>query len=210
MLSNIEIGKKIEYARNLRGLTHEEIGKRVGVAKSTIQRYEKGKIKSIKTPVVQSIALALSVNPLWVIGKSDEMEIKKTKKGVVINVYGRVAAGIPIEAIEDIIDTEEISPEMARTDEHFGLQIKGDSMEPKISEGDNVIVRKQEDAESGDTVIALVNGHDAFCKRLMKYESGISLVSTNPVYEPKHYTNEEIEKLPVKILGKVVELRAKF
>ena len=175
---------------------------------------------------IQKWEMGTSEPPLKIVGKLAEMfnvdidELtnsdlsnpmsKDTSRGTWINVYGRVAAGLPLEAIEDIIDTEEISTEMARSGEHFGLQIKGDSMEPKISEGDNVIVRKQDDAESGDTVIALVNGHDAFCKRLMKYESGISLISTNPIYEPKHYTNEEIEKLPVNILGKVVELRAKF
>lgn len=133
------------------------------------------------------------------------------KKGVTINILGRVAAGLPIEAIENIIDTEEISEEMARTGEYFGLQIHGDSMEPRMYEGDIVIVRKQEDAESGEIVIAMVNGNDAVCKRLMKYAGGISLISLNSSkYEPMMYSNEEIETKPVKIIGKVVELRSKF
>lgn len=84
-----------------------------------------------------------------------------------------MAAGTPIEAIEDIIDTEEISEDLAETGEFFGLQIHGDSMEPKMSEGDVVIVRQQEDAESGDTVIALVNGSDATCKRLKNTPMGL-------------------------------------
>ena len=133
-----------------------------------------------------------------------------SKKGVVINVLGRVAAGLPIEAIEDIIDTEEITEDMAKTGTFFGLQIHGDSMEPKMSKGDIVIVRQQADAESGDIVIVTVNGTDATCKRLRKYHDGIELISTNPSYEPIFFTNEEIENKPVRIIGKVVELRAKF
>ena len=146
------------------------------------------------------------------IEKSDLVEEKREriKKGVTINVVGRVAAGIPIEAIENIIDTEEISEEMAKTGDFFGLQIHGDSMEPKMSEGDVVIVRKQDDAENGQIIIATVNGTDATCKRLRKYRDGIELISNNPSYEPMFFTNEEIESKPVKIIGRVVELRSKF
>ena len=99
---------------------------------------------------------------------------------------------------------------MAKTGEFFGLQIDGDSMEPKFSKGDVVIVRKQNDAESGDIVIAMVNGDDATCKRLKKYQDGIALISTNPTYDPMYFSNKEIEEKPVRIIGKVVELRAKF
>lgn len=151
------------------------------------------------------------------INRSDLIEEKNRQsperphhKGVVINVYGRVAAGIPLEMIEDIIDTEEITEEMARTGEFFGLQIKGDSMEPKFSEGDIVIVRQQDDAESGEIVIATVNGSEATCKRLRKYRDGIELISNNPSYEPMFFSNEDIEQKPVRIIGRVVELRAKF
>lgn len=121
-----------------------------------------------------------------------------------------MAAGIPLEMIEDVIDIEEISEDMACTGDFFGLQIHGDSMEPKMSDGDVVIVRQQDDAETGDTVIATVNGTDATCKRLRKYRDGIELIATNPSYEPMYFSNQEISEKPVRILGKVVELRAKF
>lgn len=127
-----------------------------------------------------------------------------------INVLGRVAAGIPINAIQEVIDTEEITEDLAKTGDFFGLKIKGDSMEPRICNGDVVIVRQQNDAESGDIVIAMVNGNDATCKRLVKYSSSIALVSLNSKYEPMMFTNEEIESKPVKIIGKVVELRGKL
>ena len=130
--------------------------------------------------------------------------------GTKIPVLGRVAAGIPIDAIEDVLDWEEITPSLASTGQFFGLRIKGDSMQPRIADGDVVIVRCQPDAESGDVVIVQVNGDSATCKRLSKYSSGISLISFNPLYEPINFTNEQIESLPVTIIGKVVENRQKY
>ena len=128
-----------------------------------------------------------------------------------IPVLGRVAAGIPIEATEDVLDFEEITEEMRRDGEYFALKIQGDSMEPKISNGDVVIVRQQEDADDGDIVIALVNGDDAVCKRLKKYQDGsVALISTNPAYDPMFFSKDEIDETPVKIIGRVKELRAKF
>ena len=85
-------------------------------------------------------------------------KVKMAKKAIRIPVLGNVAAGVPIEAIEDVIDYEEISEELAHTGDFFALKIKGDSMEPRICNGDVVIVRKQNYAESGDLVIVLVNG----------------------------------------------------
>lgn len=132
------------------------------------------------------------------------------RKGVEINVLGHVAAGIPIEAITDIIDTEEISEKLARTGEFFGLKIKGDSMAPDICNNDVVIVRQQDDAENGEIVIVTVNGDEAMCKRLRKYKDGIELFSINPSYKPFEFSNKEILEKPIKIIGKVVESRRKF
>lgn len=142
--------------------------------------------------------------------KTVQNKLIKEKRGVTINVLGRVAAGIPIEAVEDIIDTEEISEALASTGEFFGLLIDGDSMEPDIHKGDTVIVRQQNDAESGEIVIAMVNGGDATCKRLIKYAEGISLVSLNNNYAPMFFSNKDVAEKPVRIIGKVVESRRKW
>lgn len=127
---------------------------------------------------------------------SDDTLFDTASNSVVIPVLGRVAAGIPLTASEYIVDTEEIPAAMAADGEYFVLMIKGDSMEPKIS--------------NGDVVIALVNGDDAVCKRLKKYSDGISLISNNPAYEPMYFTNSEISEKPVQIIGKVKELRDKI
>lgn len=209
---------RIKEGMELRGFRQSDLVERTGISKGALSSYISGRYTP-KQNNVYLIAKALDVSEAWLMGADVPIERidmdastndNILKIGKSINVLGRVAAGIPIEAIEEIIDTEEISEDLAKTGEFFGLQIHGDSMEPRFTEGDVVIVRKQDDAESGNIVIATVNGDEATCKRLRKYRDGIELISTNPSYSPMFYSNEEILKKPVKILGKVVELRAKF
>ena len=119
---------------------------------------------------------------------------------------------IPFEAIEliDVDEWEEISEVMSRQGKFFALRVKGDSMSPRIQEGDILIVQQTSDAESGDVVIAKVNGADACCKRLIKHPDGIVLQSFNPAYEPMYFNKEEMEQKPVQIIGKGIENRQKF
>lgn len=181
--------------------------------RSSIAKIEKGEV-DISESKIREFAKALKVSPGELMGwdehNSQTEHTLQGHKGVVINVLGRVAAGIPIEATTEIIDTEEIPEEMAKTGDFFALKIKGNSMEPRIMDGDVVIVRKQDDAANGDVVIALVNGDDATCKRLRKYKDGLELISNNPSYPPMFFSEEDVRTKPVKIIGKVVELRGKF
>lgn len=128
----------------------------------------------------------------------------------VVLVYGTIPAGIPMEMIEDIIDTEEIDADMLKGGkEYFGLKIKGNSMSPEYLDGDTIILEKLDDVENGTDAVVMVNGNDGTFKRVFKNENGIILQPLNPEYQPMIYTNEQIEKLPIKIIGKVVELRRK-
>ena len=203
------VGERIKEIRNKIGMSQVEFADKIDVSKQTLYKYENNIITNIPSDKIEAAAKIGGVTPAFLMGW-DKIDKKHSNKGTIINVYGRVAAGIPLEMVEDIIDTEEIPEEMKKTGEFFGLQIRGNSMEPRMKEGDVVIVRKQDDAESGDTVIATVNGTDATCKRLKKYADGIALISTNPAYDPMYFSNEEIEKKPVRIIGRVMELRAKF
>ena len=207
------IGENIRHLRNKYGYSQEELAAALGYKSyTTITKWESG-VSEPTLKMTNQIAtfFKVSVNELCYTRMAmPSNDSTKYSKGVVINVLGRVAAGIPVEAISEIIDTEEITEKLARTGTFFGLKIKGNSMEPRILDGDVVIVRQQPDAENGDIVIATVNGDDATCKRLRKYRDGIELISNNPSYEPMYYSNEEIENKPVRIIGKVVELRGKF
>lgn len=205
---------KLKKLRENRGMTQAELGKALDISPSAIGMYEQGRrIPDIST--LKKISSFFSVSVDYLIENNLQNDANKTPpssgKGVCIPVLGRVVAGIPIEAVEEILDYEEITPELAATGEFFALKIRGHSMEPRMMEGDVVIVRKQEDVESGDVAIVLVNGNEATVKRVKKQEEGITLIATNTsVYEPHFYSNKEIKNLPVQILGKVVELRGKF
>lgn len=210
-----DIEQKKIFSKNLNNLlsqrnkTQKEVADAISVSPQTFNTWCQG-IALPRMGKVQRLADYFNIEKSDLIDEKNGLSNHPHRIGVPIPVYGRVAAGVPIEMIEDIIDTEEITEEMARTGEFFALQIHGDSMEPRMKEGDVVIVRKQEDAESGETVIATVNGTDATCKRLRKYRDGIELIPTNPSYEPMFFSNKEVEEKPVCILGRVVELRAKF
>ena len=196
---------RIKELRQANGVKQSELAKAINVSQATMSEYETGKYEP-DIPTLKRIADFFSVSVDYVIGGA-----RITKRhGIRIPVYRAVAAGIPIEAIEDIIDYEEIEPELAATGEFFGLRIQGSSMEPRICDGDVVIVRRQEDADTGDVAIVLVNGNDATCKRIKKEAHGLTLIPNNPAYEAKYYSAEEISSLPVRIIGKVVELRGKF
>ncbi len=199
----------------------------LGFAKGSLCKIDKNKPSSEK---LQKLANYFNVQLEYLTGASEfktkkemlqhfddvyntpalQSDVFRLEKGMKIPVLGSVAAGTPIFAEENYIGSEEISEELASTGEFFGLKIKGDSMSPRIMEGDTVIVRQQDDAESGDIVIVLINGDSATCKRLMKYQEGISLISFNPAYEPMTFSNKDIMEKPVRIIGKVVENRQKY
>ena len=191
-------------------LTMKQVADFVGLSEATVSRWESGNIANMGRDKIALLSQILKLTPGAIAGYDLYQKEFNKKAGVKIPVLGLVRAGIPMDAVEYIIDYEEIGEDMARQGEFFGLQIKGDSMEPKISEGDVVIVGKQPDVESGEIAIVLVNGDEATIKKVQKFNGGINLIPSNPAYDVMTYTNEQIEKLPVRVLGKVVELRAKF
>ena len=198
---------RIKSAREDLKLTKRELAKRIGVHESSINKYEKGLV-DIPLSKISELARVLKVTEAYLMGW--EEKTPQTQQGLQIPVLGTVAAGIPISAVEDILDYEEVPQSWENQGEFFGLRIKGDSMKPDINNGDTVIVRQQSTANNGDVVIALVNGDDATCKKFEKLDNGIMLISNNSEYSPMYFSNEEVLTKPVVIIGKVVELRRKF
>lgn len=205
-MSNSNVGQRIFEARKRRKISRKEVADFLQVHETTIKRYEDGNTKKLPTDRLEKIAKYLNTSIEYLMGWEEEQK----PQGIKIPVLGTVAAGIPISAVEDVLGYEEIPQSWENQGDFFGLKIKGDSMYPALEDGDVVIVRKQTTADNGDTVIAMVNGDDATCKRYERSNNGIMLIPNNSNYTPKFYTNEEIENLPVVIIGKVVELRRKF
>lgn len=201
-------GKRLKMLREEKGLTQKDLAEKLSLTPKAISFYELGSREPSGDALIH-MAHILGTTTDYLLGNSTTKEAdQKVGRGVRIPVLGRVVAGIPIEAVEEILDYEEITPELAATGEFFALQVKGDSMLPKLEEGDVVIVKKQEDVETGDIAIVLVNGDEATIKQVKKVNGGIMLYGFNPdVYEPHFYSNQQIEELPVRILGKVVESR---
>ena len=199
-------GQRITKLRKERDLQQKEVAEAIGMNRIVLNRIELGK-RPLRDDEAVALADYFHVTTDYLLkGKASNQS--SSGRGVRIPVLGRVVAGIPIEAVEEILDYEEITPELAATGEFFALQVKGDSMLPKLEEGDVVIVKRQSDVETGDIAIVLVNGDEATIKQVKKVEGGIMLYGFNTdVYEPHFYSNQQIEKLPVRILGKVVESR---
>lgn len=197
------VAAKIKEYRKLRNLTQKELGEKIGVKHNTISSYENGANEPEQNLLFKiANALDVSINDLFP---------ETTSKGVRIPILGYVIAGVPIDAVEDILGYEEISADLSRTGEFFCLRIKGDSMEPTFTSGDIIVVRQQPDVESNEIAVVLVNGEEGTVKRIKKSPSGITLIGDNvSSFLPTFYSNQEIEELPVRIIGKIIELRRSF
>ena len=200
---------KIASLRKAKGISQKEFGRILCVAQNTISNWENGNREPDRDMYLK-IADFFGVSVDYLLGRDGATDrapkIKRT-----IPVLGTVPAGVPIEAIEDVLDYEDLSPEEADDSyEYFGLRIRGRSMMPEYLDGDTIIVRRQETAETGDDAVVMVNGDDATFKRIQRNAAGVTLVPLNTAeFTPVFYTNAEIESLPVRVLGVCVELRRK-
>lgn len=192
----------IKHLRKAAKLTQQQLATRLSVSRSTVAMWESEKSQPDNNALI-------NMSKIFDVPIDEILENDK-KNAVKIPVLGCVAAGIPIETIEDIIGYEEIPEGMIKNGEYFGLLIKGDSMNPRICEGDTVIVRKQSDVDSGSIAAVIINGDTGTCKKVQKSEKGLTLISFNPMYEPMFFTWEEVEIIPVTICGKVVRFVGRF
>lgn len=208
------IGKRIEQRRQQLGLTLDDIATEIGVARSTVQRYEKGNIKKIKMPVIEAIARVLNVDPAWVCCKTNDMTPKSSlpcdarpidfSKYHSIPILGRISAGLPIYA-EQNIEGYTLT-DLNGGAEYFGLRVSGDSMNAsRINEGDVIIVRRQPEVENGEIAVVRVGDNDATVKRFYITDNTVTLMpqSTNPIHKPQIY---DAKKTTVEVLGKVVKV----
>lgn len=220
-----EFRDRLEEALAKCGMSPAELSRKTGIGEGAISQYRRGAYKASQRNL-EKIAKALDVPIAWLMGSDDTPAVAPsapatpelsappasffTREVVRIPVLGRIPAGIPIEAIEDVIDFEEIPA--AKTSGgriYFALQVEGDSMFPRFLPGDIVIVRKTEICYSGDVCVVYVNGSDATLKevRLDPEKRTLTIIPANTNYLPRTFSAEEIELLPVRIGGVVEELR---
>ena len=206
---------RLKKAMEMKNIKQVDLVEKTGLDKTLINKYLAG-ITNARQQKLTKLADALGVNEVWLMGYDVPMQRDLTigtslaSKSAVVFVYGSIPAGIPMECIEDIIDTEEIPVDMLKGGkQYFGLKVKGNSMEPEYLDGDTLILEKADDCESGDDCVVMVNGDDGTFKRVIKNKDGIILQPLNAEYIPFVFTNEQIESLPVRVIGIVVEIRRK-
>lgn len=218
MISNIKLGNYLKSIREQLEYSTHDVNKLCDISQSYISLMENGKRKPSPT-ILKKLASIYNLDYLDLyekagyidLAENEKLKVKEEKNSsAIVFVYGTIPAGIPMECIEDIIDTEEISQDMLKGGkQYFGLRVKGNSMEPDYLDGDTLILEKADNCESGDDCVVMVNGNDGTFKRVFKNENGIILQPLNPSYIPMSYTNEQIENLPVRIIGIVEEIRRK-
>ena len=207
----MEYDKKI-FSENLKkqaaiaGENQPDIAEVLGVTKSAVNSYFTG-TKMPRMDRIKKLAGHFGCNVSDLI---DDKTVEDQITAVAIPVLGTVPAGVPIEAIQDILGYEEIPKIMADTGEFFCLRVEGNSMYPLLYSGETIVIKKQETAENGDIVVALIDNDDTTVKRLKKVSDGIILEAENPEYNSLYFNEKQIQNEKVKIIGKAVESRKKL
>lgn len=186
----------------------------VGKKGATISRYASGEIKGVKRQTIVKLANFFNVSPAWLAGLSNEKYEKTDKLGnpvTAIPLLGVVKAGYNYLAQENWIKTIDVEKSLVGDGKgYFALKVKGDSMSPVLIEDDIVIVKQQNDFETGDIVVAIINGDEATIKKGKKSENSILLQPFNTNYEPLIFTYDEMKTIPITIVGIVRQLKREF
>ncbi len=221
------LGDIVHNYRTRHGLSMDEFSRRCQLSKGYISMLEKNKNPKSGKPIIPSIttyvnvaaAMGLSVDELMDrVGEDQLVKLNAPSTtpsihaGYKIPVLGNVAAGTPINAMEEVLGYEYLDDKYKGDGcDYFALRIDGRSMEPTIMDGDTVIVRQQSDVENGDIAIVLVDGNDATAKEIKESADGITLIGHNAtVYTPHFYSTQEVNDLPIQIIGRVMEVRRKL
>lgn len=220
------LGELVKRYRLENHLTMQEFADKTGLSKGYISMLEKNRQPRDGKPIVPSLdtfkkvsfVMGIDIDELIrMVDKDQPVDISNSKRyfesniiplassnTMKIKVYGTVPAGVPVEAIEVVLDEIEIPADWASNGyEYFGFMVNGDSMSPKYLDGDIVIVRQQHDCESGQDCIVYVNGHDSTLKRVVKHDAGILLQPLNPIYESKFYDDVTIVGVVIKLVRDV-------
>mgnify|MGYP000866354947 FL=1 len=202
-------GDNLRKAMEKAEINATELSEKTGISKSTISRYLSGGYIA-KQKNLLKLSLALQVEPKFLFSDAVE-ELDANLKVYSIPLVGKVVAGTPIDAIENITDYIRVTNPAAADGSYYALHVTGASMEPEMREGDLVIVHKQDYFDSGDICIVLVNGDEATVKKVIKSDQGITLIGFNATVSPPHFYNvRQVEELPVRVIGKVKEVRRSY
>lgn len=212
----MKIAERIKEEREKRGLSQEQLAEKIGVDRTTIVKYETGASRPTRKVKELSAVLGLSAGELVgievtlhadTVRNVSKPDIKEIGIPVtMIPIYGRIAGGEPRDAVEDIIGYLPVAESEVAHGEFYALKVFGASMSPTITDGNVIIVKKQETVDDGQIAVVLI-GDESTVKRVYRDTKGISIVADNAaIFRPRHYTDEEIENIPIRILGRAVKV----
>lgn len=195
-------GERIRQLRIEKDMTQEMLGEKIGVKKAAIYKYENGLVVNLKRDIIEKLANVLEVSPSYLMGLDDIKDVPQGFQPVPsmkkIPRVGRIACGTPILAEENVEEYDSV-PEHWKAD--FTLICVGDSMAPKIQDGDLVAIKQQETVENGQIAAVLID-NEATLKRVYVYPDKLILRPENPEYEPIVIMNGESSN--IRIEGRAV------
>lgn len=210
------IGQRIKSLRLKYNMTGNELGARLNVTRNAVSQWETDK-RIPTSQMFSELAKLFNVSTDYLINgatsttnesKADINYAIPLTSGVRIPVLGSIVAGIPNTAVTEYDEWIEISQSLAMRGDYFALRIKGDSMEPTLFDSDIVVIRQQPDIEDGEIAAVSIAGNEATIKRIYHRSDGIDIVGDNVRAFPRmFYSNHDIASLPVRIMGKAVEVR---
>ena len=217
---------RLKLAMDKQGVKQVDLVEKTKLDKTLINKYLSGAANA-RQKKLTLLADALNVNEVWLMGYDVSMERNLTNLSdqlknigamyisntnlVKIPILGTVKAGYDYMAQENWTGYVDVEKDIIKDGcEYFALKIVGDSMFPTLMEDDVVIIKKQDDFETGDIVVAIVNGDEATIKKGKKTDSSILLQPLNSTYEPLIFTYDEMKSIPVTIIGVVKQLKREF
>lgn len=218
MLSKEDLGKYLKQLRNEKHLSLRTVNQITDISYTHLNMIENGK-RNVTPALLRVLADLYCINYLDLYEKAGYIDlIEDEKKSLLLTplsnlhqteipVLGKVKAGYDYLANENIIGYIFLDFTPSDPENYYALQVTGDSMEPLFSDGDIAIVHKQDTFESGNTCIVLINGDEATVKKVVKMDDGIDLIAMNPYYPVRHFNKNEMDKIPVTVIGKVIEAR---
>lgn len=221
MLTNKELGEYLEKIRKNKDLSLRQVDYKSSVSYSHLSMIEKGLRKALPL-TLKELAKVYNIDYIDLLEKAGYIDLAEKEKilatktdelgnpVIEIPILGIVKAGYDYLAQENWIGKIDVDKKLADGNELFALKVKGDSMSPVLIEDDIVIVKKQDDFENGDIIVALINGDESTIKKGKKNENSILLQPLNTNYEPLIFTKEEMESIPVTIIGIVKQLKREF
>ena len=210
---------RLDKAMKIKNIKSVELHERTGISESLISKYLSGNATARQKKLIL-LSDALAISPVWLMGYDVPLNSNATidehgRTVVVIPLLGTVKAGYNGIIQEEIVGEKEIPLELSNQGDFFALEIKGDSMMETLWDGDIVAVKKQDFAENGDIIVAIINGDEATVKGFKTMEDGIKLIPHNrninpatnePFYEDLTFTEKQMKATPVIIRGVVYRI----